>query len=88
MTIQSNSVSIIAELNQANNMVGGLAGQLSVNATIKQSFVKADITAFYVGGIAANLFGNVTECYVLGTITGEHVGGISVNVSLCFMNHF
>lgn len=76
------SVSIIAELNQANNMVGGLAGQLSVNATIKQSFVKADMTAFYVGGIAANLFGNVTECYVLGTITGEHVGGISVNVSL------
>lgn len=76
------SIKIIAELNQANNMVGGIVGQLSIDATIKQSFVKADISAFYVGGIAANLFGNVQECYVLGTITGEYVGGIAVNVSL------
>lgn len=76
------SITIIAELNKSNNMVGGIVGQLSIDATIKQSFVKADISAFYVGGIAANLFGTVSECYVLGTITGEFVGGISVNVSL------
>ena len=76
------SASIIAEVNKANNLVGGIAGQLSMGAEIKQSFVKADITAYYAGGIAANLFGKVTECYVLGTITGEYVGGISVNVSL------
>ena len=76
------SVSIIAEVNKANNLVGGIAGQLSMGAEIKQSFVKADITAYYVGGIAANLFGKVSECYVMGAITGEFVGGISVSVSL------
>ena len=76
------SISINADTTKANNIVGGIVGQLSADAEIKQSFVKGDIAAYYVGGIAANLFGKVTECYVMGTITGEYVGGISVNVSL------
>ena len=76
------STSITGEVNAAQSLVGGITGQLSIGGRILQSFVKADITAHYVGGIAANLFGYVKECYVMGTITGEYVGGISVNVSL------
>lgn len=76
------SIAINGNVEENNIIIGGIAGQISNGAKVEKCFVKADLSGYYIGGVAANLFGTVRECYVLGSFTGSRVGGISVNVSI------
>ena len=76
------SLSITASTKEGDHVVGGLVGQLSTGAKIKQSFVNGDITSYMAGGIGSLVFGEVNECYVKGTISGHYVGGFAVQLSL------
>lgn len=70
----------------AGIMIGGLVVTNNNNATIINSSVNADITGLdassnstYVGGIAKENKGNISNTYYNGRITGNYVAGISNN---------
>ena len=76
------STSILGNVEKNNIIIGGIAGQISAGASVEKCFVGADLKGYYIGGVAANLFGTVKECYITGPFEGTIVGGISVNVSI------
>lgn len=55
--------------------VGGITGDVGSDATVTGSYAKASLAGSYVGGIASDNYGAISDCFFVGSVSGERAGG-------------
>lgn len=62
----------------SDSLAGGVAGYVGTNAKVERSFSSTpEIKGRLVGGVVANSYGTISECYSAGEYKGFHIGGLA-----------
>lgn len=62
----------------SDSLAGGVAGYVGTEAKVERSFSSSpEIKGRLVGGVAANVYGTISECYSSGEYKGYHIGGLA-----------
>lgn len=72
---------VTTDATQGNQTAGGFVAYLGYDGIIEKSFANVSVTGYYAAGLAADLLGKVSECYVKGSVSGEFIGGFACNLA-------
>jgi hypothetical protein len=72
---------VTTDTTKGDQTAGGFVAYLGYTGIIEKSFANVSVTGYYAAGLAADLLGKVSECYVKGSVSGEYIGGFACNLA-------